>query len=91
MFSQQLPEKSAERKNPTCAGHPSSITKLLTKIYDTLETSPIDCNKLTTLKLGLKQNCLKLRTLDDEIVDLIRKEDLAAEIDQADKYMDRIH
>ena len=56
-----------------------------------METSPIDCHKLTTLKLGLNEKRSKLRTLDDKIVDLIGEEDLAAEIEQADDYMERIH
>ena len=86
-----LPEMSAERKKQTCAGHCSSTMKLLTKIYDVLETSPIDCDKLTMLKLGLNEKHSKLRTLHDEIVDLIGKEDLAAEIEQADEYIERMH
>ena len=91
MFSQRLSEMSAERKKQTRAGHCSSTTKLLTKIYDALETSPIDCDKLTMLKLGLNEKRSKLRTLDDEIVDLIGEEDLTAEIKQADEYMEFIH
>ena len=71
MFSQRLPGMSAERKKQIRAGHRSSSTKLLTKIYDLLETSPIDCGNLTTLRLGLNEKRSKLRTLDDEIVDLI--------------------
>ena len=43
------------------------------------------------MKLGLNEKRSKLRTLDDEIVDLIREEDLAAEIEQADEYMECIH
>ena len=82
---------SVERKKLTRAGHRSSATKLLTKIDDMLKASPIDCDKLTTLKLGLNEKRSKLRTLDDEIVELIREEDLTAETEQADEYMERIH
>ena len=81
----------AERKKLTRAGHCSSATKVLSTIHDTLKTFPIDCDKLTTLKLGLNEKCSKLRTLDDEIVDLIGEEDLAAEIEQTDEYMKCIH
>ena len=53
--------------------------------------SPIDCDKLTTLKLGLNEKQSKLRTLDNKIVDLVVEVDLAAEIEQANEYMERIH
>ena len=56
-----------------------------------MKTSPIDCDKLTTLKLGLNEKLSKLRTLDDEIVELIEEEDLTAEIEQADEYKEHIH
>ena len=81
---------SAERKKQTHGGHCSSTTKLLTKIYDALETSPIDCDKLMMLKLSLNEKRSNLRTLDDEIVDLIGEEDLTAETEKADEYMERI-
>ena len=82
---------SAERKKLTHAGHRSLATKLLTKIRHTLKTSPVDGDKQSTLKLGLNEKRSKPRTLDDEIVNLVGEDDLAAEIEQADEHMECIH
>ena len=80
-----------ERKKLTRAGHRSSTTKLLTKINDTLMASPVDRSRLSPLKLSLNEKLTVLKTLDDEIVDLVSEGDLAAEIEQADEYKGRIH
>ena len=80
------------RKKHIRAGHKASTTKLLTKLNE-LRTAPdpVDMSKLLRLKLSLEEKLGTLKTLDGEILDLTKEDDLGDEIEQADSYKEGIY
>ena len=80
------------RKKRIRAGHKASTTKLLTKLNE-LRTAPdpVDTSKLLRLKLSLEEKLDTLKTLDGEILDLTKENDLGNEIEQADSYKEEIY
>lgn len=82
----------ADRKKHARSGHRSSTTKLLTRIDEALRASPLDGDRIASLKMSLNEKLEKLKTLDREIEELLDGEDeLAEEIERTDEYMERVH
>ena len=80
------------RKKRIRAGHKASTTKLLRKLDELRTTSgPVDTSKLLRLKLSLEEKLDTLKTLDGEILELTKEDDLGDEIEQADSYKEGIY
>ena len=84
------------RKKRIRAGHKASATKLLSKLDDLRTESdssgtPIDTSKLLRIKLSLEEKLGTLKTLDSEILDLTKEDDLGDEIEQADSFKEGIY
>ena len=72
------------RKKRVRGGHRSSATKAIGRAEDLLAPEKSDLDKLSQLKLVLREKLETLKTLDAEILDMVKEEDLADEIEQAD-------
>ena len=80
------------RKKCIRAGHKASTTKLLNKLDELrADSDSIDTSKLLRLKLSLEEKLGTLKTLDSEILDLTKEDDLGDEIEQADAYKEGIY
>ena len=74
------------RKKHVRAGHRASATKAIGRAEDLLAPDKPDLDKLSQLKLVLREKLETLKTLDAEILDLVKEDDLADEIEQADGF-----
>ena len=75
------------KKKRIRAGHKGSSTKTVHQITETLGGDTPDRDRLSLLRITLKEKLDTIKTLDAEIVDLIDDEgELADEIEQADAY-----
>ena len=74
------------------AGHKGSATKTVRQITEILEGDAPDHDRLSLLRITLKEKLDTIKTLDAEIVELIKDEGgLADEIEQADGYKETLH
>ena len=75
-----------KKKKRIRAGHKGSATKTVRQITEILEGNAPDRDRLSLLRITLKEKLDTIKTLDAEIVELIEDEgDLADEIEQADE------
>ena len=81
-----------KKKKNARRGHRGSATKLIGRINTALSASPTDEDKLRQLQLSLTDKLLQvLKVLDDDIVDVTPEDEVAREIEQADKAREEIH
>ena len=73
------------------AGHRDSAIKILNQVEKTLAIEPPNAPKLMLLKMSLEEKLDTLKTLDNEVVDLIEEEAALEEIEQVDKFKQSIY
>ena len=74
------------------AGHRRSATRTVRQITEALVGDTHDRDRLSLLRITLKEKLETIKTLDTEIVDLIEDEGgLADEIEQADTYKETLY
>ena len=80
------------RKKRVRAGHKASATRMMTSANDliTAEGGP-DVAKLSRVGMSLKEKLKDIKTLDGEVLELVKDEDLEAEITQADEFKEEIY
>ena len=86
------------KKKRICGGHKASATRIMEQIKDILadrdvwEDETSDTSRLLQLKLSLEEKLTTLKLLDEEILDLLEEvEEVAAEIEQADEFKEKIY
>ena len=79
-----------KRKNVR-AGHRGSATKIIVHADKLLTSNCPDADKLSQVKLTLKEKLGVLHCLDGEIVDMVKEGEVAGEIEQSDKFKEGIH
>jgi hypothetical protein len=80
------------KKKRIRAGHKGSATKTVRQITDVLAGGAPDRDRLSLLRITLKEKVDTIKTLDAEIVELIEGEtELADEIEQADTYKETLY
>ena len=78
----------SHRKNVR-GGHRASATKMVKKAEELTLLAQEDPNKSQMTSLQEKMSILK--GLDSEVVDLVKEEEVASDIEQADAYMEDIY
>ena len=89
-----MPTTSTEtlhRKKAVRGGHRASVTKAIGRADELLASGVPNEDKLLQLKLALSEKLEVLKNLDAEILDMIKEEDIADEIAQADGYKDEVY
>ena len=80
------------KKKRIRAGHRGSATRIVRQITEALVGDTPDRDRLSLLRITLKEKLETIKTLDTEIVDLIEDEGgLADEIEQADTYKETLY
>ena len=80
------------KKKRIRAGHRGSATRMVRQIIEALEGDTPDRDRLSLLRITLKEKLETIKTLDAEIVELIEGESgLADEIEQADTYRETLY
>jgi len=80
------------KKKKIRSGHKGSATRTVRQIAEVLGNDSPDRDRLSLLRMTLKEKLDTIKTLDAEIVDLIEdEEELAGEIDQADTYKEGLY
>ena len=80
------------KKKRVRAGHRASATKILHHVDATLTADTPDASRLALHKMSLGEKLETLKTLDNEIIDLIEDETaLGEEIEQADAFKETIY
>lgn len=80
------------RKKRVRGGHKASATKMITKAEELLSKPEApDPLALKQLGMSLREKLEVIKTLDGEILELVKEDDLADEIDQADLYKEKIY
>ena len=72
-------------------GHRASATKMIRKAEELLACDPIDYPQLAKIRLSLQEKVSVLKKLDAEIVDLVKEDEVADEIERADSYMEDVY
>lgn len=72
-------------------GHRASATKMVRKVQELLGLDHADQSQLTRIKLSLQEKMSILKQLDSEVVNLVKEEEIAEEIERADAYMEDIY
>ena len=72
-------------------GHRASATKMVKKVEELLAQEDPNKSQLARIKLSLQEKLSILKELDSEVVDLVKEEEVANEIEQADAYMEDIY
>ena len=67
-------------------GHRASATKAIGRAEDLLAPEKPDLDKLSQLKLTLSEKLETLKSLDSEILDMVKEDDVAEETEQADGF-----
>lgn len=68
-------------------GHRASATKMVRKAEELLVQEDPNKSQLARIKLSLQEKLSILKELDSEVVDLVKEEEVANEIEQADAYI----
>ena len=79
------------RKKRIRAGHRASAMKAIGWVEDLLAPEKPNLDKLSQLKLMLSENLEMLKTLDVKILDMVKEDDLADEIEQADGFKEGVY
>ena len=79
------------RKKKVRAGHKGSVTRMLNQIDAILADGTPDVSKLPQLKQSLQEKLESIKLIDGEILDLIKEEKVATEIEQADSFKEGIY
>ena len=79
------------RKKRTRVGHKASTTRLMNLATTALEAEETDLDQLVLYKERITDKVTTLRSLDDELAELVPEEELKEEIVQADEYLERIY
>ena len=72
-------------------GHRASATKMIRKAEELLARDPTDYPQLAKIRLSLQEKVSVLKKLDAEIVDLVKEDEVADEIERADAYMEDVY
>ena len=78
------------KKSVRC-GHRASATKMVHKTQDLLSWDPMDYAQLAKTRLSLQEKVSVLKKLDAEIVDSVKEEEVAEEIEKTDMYMEDVY
>ena len=81
------------RKKRIPGGHRSSTTRIISQIYESVEsTDEVESvmTKLRQCKLVLQEKLEIIKQLDDEILQLVDDEEVENEIEQADTFKERV-
>lgn len=84
-------EAEARRKKVIRRGHRGSATRMMRQIDELLADTTPQEQRLAQLKLSLEEKLQTLKLLDTEMLQLLKEEELDAEIQQADEYKDQIY
>ena len=79
------------RKKKVRAGHRASTTRILGQIDPAVTTEPLEVPKITQLRRSLEDKLTSLTALDNEILPLLDKEAIEAEIVQADEIKEQVY
>ena len=79
------------RKKSVRRGHRASATKMVHKAQDLLSRDPMDYAQLAKTRLSLQEKVSVLKKLDAEIVDSVKEEEVAEEIEKTDMYMEDVY
>ena len=80
------------KKKRICAGHRGSATWIVQQITESLVGDTPDRDRLSLLRMTLKEKLETIKTLDAKIVDLIEDEGgLADEIELTDTYKETLY
>ena len=78
-------------KKKVRGGHRASATKMVRKAEDFLAEEEPNHSQLARIRLSLQEKLSVLKELDSEVVDLVKEEEVANEIEQADTYMEDMY
>ena len=82
-----------EQERKVRGGHRSSTARIISQIYETMEsTDEVETiiTKLKQYKLALQEKLEVFKQLDDEILQLVDDEEVDHEIEQADTFKERV-
>ena len=79
------------RKKKVRAGYRASTTRILGQIDPAVTTEPLEVPKITQLRRSLEDKLTSLTALDNEILPLLDKEAIEAEIVQADEIKEQVY
>ena len=79
------------RKKRTRTGHRASATRLINQATATLGAAEVDIDELKLIKQLLMEKTRTLKSLDEEIAELVPEEELEEEIQQADQQIERVY
>lgn len=79
------------RKKRTRTGHRASATRLINQATATLGVAEVDIDELKLTKQLLLEKTRTLKSLDEEIADLVPEDELEDEIQQADQQIERVY
>ena len=79
------------QKKRDCAGNRASATKAIGRAEELLAPEKLDLDKLSQLKLTLSEKLETLKTFNVEILDIVKEDDLADEIEQADGFKEGVY
>ena len=79
------------RKKNVRGGHRASATKMVRKAEELFAQEDPNHSQLARIRLSLQEKLSILKELDSEVVDLVKEEEVAHEIEQADVYMEDIY
>ena len=81
------------RKRKVRGGHRGSATRMLSEVYETIESSA-DKNSIVTkleeCKISLEEKLRVIKRQDEEILELVDDEELEHEIEEADTFSGRV-
>jgi predicted metal-dependent hydrolase len=83
--AEELTRKKNERKS-----HRASVTKMIHRVTENLESPSENLLKLRQQQQTLTEKAVILSTLDGDIVKLVPEEELDGEIETADDYREKI-
>ena len=79
------------RKKRSRVGHRASATRLINQATTAMEAAEVDTDQLQLTKQLLLEKTKLLKTLDEEIAELVPEDQLEDEIQQADQQIERVY
>ena len=79
------------RKKRSRVGHRASATRLINQATPLMEAAEVDTDQLQLTKQLLLEKVKLLKTLDEEIAELVPEDQLEDEIQQADQQIERVY
>ena len=89
-FEVHLMAELSHKKNVR-GGHRASATKMVKKVEELLSQEDPNLSQIARFRLFLQEKLSILKELDSGVVDLVKEEEVAHEIELADMYMEDIY